>query len=364
MASQHQIAIIGAGNMGSGIAQKYAACGYLVTLVDKDDARLKKGRDSIEKALQSAVKRNLYSEAETQEILSRIRSTDKLADCRDASLIVEAIFEDLHLKQRLFVELEHLCARDAILATNTSSFKVEDIFQPINHKHRAIGLHYFFPPAKNRLVELISTDRTHGDITERARTIQEDIKKVVIVSKDSPGFIVNRFFVPWLNEAMRIVAEQEANIATVEHAAKAFFNIGMGPFELMNVTGLPITFHASTALANSLGSFYAPCPLINNYLEKNLTFDLSGPIHEEKVQAIGLRMLTVVAIISSQMVFDEHVCSEHDADLGARTGLMWPKGPLALFREHGNLISAYVRNHPRIGEGLSIPNQFKDILAS
>lgn len=328
------VAVIGAGNMGSGIAQKYATHGYSVTIVDQNDQRLNLCQQSINAMLKQGVERGVFSESEAQTIFGRIRFTMSLNDCQDASLVVEAIFEDLAAKRDLFSQLDKVCLKDTILATNTSSFKVSDLQIGLRHQERVLGLHYFYHPAKNRLVELIGTKATDSAMLERAQRMQESINKIVIQSKDSPGFIVNRYFVPWLNEAMRMVDEKFSNIPTVEAASKNFFKIGMGPFELMNVTGLPITLHACKALAKSLGDFYAPCPLIVSQLETGSIWDLSGPIETKKLDHVAMRLLLVVSKINCQMVLEENVCTIADSDLGARVGLLWHKGPFELLNDH------------------------------
>ena len=156
---------------------------------------------------------------------------------------MEAVFEDLEVKRTVFRRLSEHCAPNAILATNTSSFYVRDLTDAIEHPERLVGLHYFYHPAKNRLVEVVPTEATSEEARARAWELQEALGKTPIACADAPGFVVNRYFVPWLNEAVRLLEEKVADIATIEAAAKAGFRIGMGPFELMNVTGVPIAMH-------------------------------------------------------------------------------------------------------------------------
>jgi enoyl-CoA hydratase / 3-hydroxyacyl-CoA dehydrogenase len=328
------IAIVGAGNMGSGIAQKYATHGYEVIVVDQSDPSLKKSQASIQKLLYQAVDRNIISEAESKKIFARLRFSKDLPDCHKASLVIEAIFEDLPLKQELFRSLEDIVDKNALLATNTSSFTVTALQSLLKNPQRVLGLHYFYPPAKNRLVELIGSPLTHQGVLQEAEQIQKSINKVIIYSKDSPGFVINRFFVPWLNESMRMVEEKIANIATIEKAAKDFFKIGIGPFQLMNITGLPITFHSCLSLAKSFGDFYAPCPYIRHKIDQEENFDLTGEVDETKCETISMRLLAVVIAISCQIVYEEKICTLSDANLGARVGLSWPKGPFELLDEY------------------------------
>jgi enoyl-CoA hydratase/3-hydroxyacyl-CoA dehydrogenase len=250
--------------------------------------------------------------------------------------VVEAIFEDKDVKQALFKELDGICGAGTILATNTSSFFVDDVAEACEkHPERVCGLHYFYHPAKNRLVEVIAGKKTDESTFAHAWALQEMSGKTPIKSADAPGFIVNRFFVPWLNESMRLVEEGVANIATVEAAAKEAFGVGMGPFQLMNVTGVPITLHAATTLGEQLGDFYKPCDLIRPQVEKKEDWNLEGDVDESAKKAVIDRLYGVVFQIATTLVFDEKVCTLEDCDLGARVGLRWPKGPFEMMNALG-----------------------------
>lgn len=325
------VSVIGAGNMGTGIALKYASSGFLVSLIDQSVASLEKSKIFIEKSLNQGVTRGIFTKDMGEDIKKRLKLSTDFTLTKSSRLIVEAIFEDLNKKRNLFKILEDNC-EDAILASNTSSLLISDLQKGLKKPERLLGLHYFFPPAKNKLVELIAGASSNKDCLLEARQIQEQIGKTVIFSKDSPGFIVNRFFVPWLNEAMRIVQDGEANMVSVDHACRAFFNIGMGPFELMNTTGPAITYHACRSLAQHLGDFYAPCPLINHVLENNTLFKPDGEIDENKSDQIIKRIMTIVSEICQRMVYEEKVTTSEDTDLGARVGLSWKKGPFEIMR--------------------------------
>jgi enoyl-CoA hydratase/3-hydroxyacyl-CoA dehydrogenase len=329
------IGVVGAGNMGSGIAQKYATEGFRTIVVDTDEAAVERGRARVTTTLNEGVERKIFKPEQRDAILARMTFTADKRALKDAALVVEAIFEDKSVKQKLFAELDQICDRETILGTNTSSFFVDDVAETVKHKDRVVGLHYFYHPAKNRLVEVIAGKSTSDVAVKRAWALQELSGKTPIHSGDAPGFIVNRYFVPWLNESMRIVAEGLADIATVEAAAKKAFGVGMGPFELMNVTGVPITLHAATTLGAQLGAFYAPCDLIRPVVEKGAQWPLTGNPDASKIDTIAERLLGVVFQIATRIVFDERVCSLEDCDLGARVGLRWPKGPFELMNEMG-----------------------------
>jgi enoyl-CoA hydratase/3-hydroxyacyl-CoA dehydrogenase len=332
--SDKRVAIIGAGTMGAGIAQKYAHSGFHVDLIDQNEASLKKAESSINKLLSEGITRGIFSKENADDCMKRIRFSNILENAKYATLVIEAIFEDLIAKKNLFKKLDTICSKTTILASNTSSFLISDLLDGLSTKNRVIGLHYFYHPAKNRLVELIATKESSPEHIETAKAWQIAINKIVIESKDSPGFIVNRFFVPWLNEAMRIVQEEKANIATVESACKSFFGIAMGPFQLMNVTGPAITWHSALSLAKSLGDFYSPAELIKPIIESGTLFELDGDVNSDQFNYINERLLTVLARICCTMIYDEGVSSVSDLDLSARVGLLWKKGPFALINEN------------------------------
>lgn len=330
-----KVGVVGAGNMGAGIAQKYATEGFNTVVVDVDQAAVDRGQARIKQTLDEGVARKIFTPEKRDDILSRLTfSADKDA-LKGAALVVEAVFEDLGVKTALFKDLDARLGPDTILGTNTSSFFVDDLAKACAHPERVVGLHYFYHPAKNRLVEVIKGTATSQHAFDTAWKIQELCGKTPVDSLDRPGFIVNRFFVPWLNESMRLVEEGVATIATVEWACKQSFGVGMGPFELMNVTGVPITLHAATTLGKELGAFYAPCDLIRPVVDAKKNWDLSGTADTSKLEVVAERLWGVVWQVACQLVFDEKVCTLEDCDLGARVGLRWPQGPFEVMNERG-----------------------------
>ena len=336
MSGQAMIGVVGAGNMGAGIAQKYASSGFQVVLVDVDEAAATRGRARVTATLTEGVARKIFDAAECEAILARMTFTADRDALKGAALVVEAVFEDKLVKQELFRDLDARLGKDTLLATNTSSFFVDDVAEACQHKDRVLGLHYFYHPAKNRLVEVIAGKATSKEAFARAWAIQEQTGKIAVTSKDAPGFIVNRFFVPWLNESMRLVEEKLADIPTIEAAAKQAFGIGMGPFELMNVTGVPITLHAATTLGAQLSKFYAPADIIRPIVDARQSWDLSGTPDASRFDTVVNRLWAVVAQIACTLVFEERVCTLEDCDLAARVGLRWPKGPFEGMNERGS----------------------------
>tara|TARA_R110002110_G_scaffold3754_1_gene19513 strand:- start:35793 stop:37811 length:2019 start_codon:yes stop_codon:yes gene_type:complete len=329
-----KLAVVGAGNMGSGIAQKMATEGFEVVLVDLNEAGVERGMRSLQGVLDDAVERKLFSAEQAQQIIGRIKGTTDWQDLADVDLVVEAVFEDAGVKRDLYAQLEAVCRADTVIATNTSSFSVTDLASQMQHPERFIGLHYFYHPAKNRLVEVIAGRNSDAGLLAKAWALQEQLGKTPISCADSSGFVVNRFFVPWLNEAVRLLEEGVGNIPTIDAAAEQAFGVGMGPFALMNATGVPIAMHSSRTLAAEFGAMHEPLPVLVEHGEANREWDLSGDIDESRFGAIGDHLKAAVFQVAARLV-DEGVGSIEDTDIGARVGLRWPKGPFELMNETG-----------------------------
>jgi enoyl-CoA hydratase / 3-hydroxyacyl-CoA dehydrogenase len=329
-----RLAVVGAGNMGSGIAQKMATEGFTVTLVDLDDEKVARGMSIIEKTLDDGVRRGIFAPPEAAAILERITGTSRFEDLAEVDLVVEAVFEDLDIKKTVFRRLEQVCRADAILATNTSSFAVTELAGATATPERVVGLHYFYHPAKNRLVEVVSGQQTDPAAHRRAWRLQEALGKTPIASSDSYGFIVNRFFLPWLTEAVRMLEEGVAGTATIDEAAKKAFAIGMGPFELMNVTGVPIAFHTATTLGRAFGRMYEAPALLRAQMESGKPWEITGQPDAGQFNAVADRLATAVCYVAAALV-DEHVGTIEDTDIGARVGLRWRRGPFELMNHYG-----------------------------
>ncbi|MGB5748108.1 MAG: 3-hydroxyacyl-CoA dehydrogenase NAD-binding domain-containing protein [Desulfobacterales bacterium] len=334
MSQINKIGVIGAGNMGSGIAQKMAQEGLNVVMVDIKEEFVERGLETIKGLLHEGVERKIFKPDQVEATLARITGTTDFAAVADADLVVEAVFEDKKVKADLFQNLDQICSDKTILATNTSSFFVREFAEQTSRPDRFVGLHYFFHPAKNRLLEVIPHANTSNDTLEKSLLVAKLHGKTPIVVKDAPGFAVNRFFVPFLNEAARMLEEDMANIATIEEAAKQAFKIGMGPFELMNVTGIPIAVHASTTLGNELGPFYATADILKAQMDKNELWNLEGDVDESRLAPVVERFYGVCLGVAAALV-DEGVASIEDTDRGAKIGLRWIMGPFEIINKIG-----------------------------
>ncbi|MBI4834150.1 MAG: enoyl-CoA hydratase/isomerase family protein [Planctomycetes bacterium] len=334
MAQFKKIGVVGAGTMGSGIVQKIAQENIPVVMVDVKQEFVDKGLGNIKTLLDEGIQRKLFSTEKVRKILSNIKGTTDINELKDADIIIEAVFEDEKVKKDLFQTLDKICAKETILASNTSSYKIADLATATKRPDRFVGLHYFYHPAKNRLLEIIPGPATAQGTVEIAEAFSNITGKSAITVKDSPGFAVNRFFVPWLNEAVRVYEEGVANIPTIEEAAKRAFKIGMGPFLLMNVTGIPIAYHSTETLGKALGKFYATAGKLKEQFEKGVKWDLTGSVDESKIEAVKDQLLGAVFLAAGQIV-QEQVASVEDTDRGAKIGLRWALGPFELMNKIG-----------------------------
>jgi len=333
-----KVAIIGAGNMGSGIAQKTAQEEFDVQMVDREAQWVERGQSIISNFLNEAVERRIFSPEQVSQIQSRITGvvgTENTAE--DTDLVIEAVFEDFNIKTEVFNTLNQACGDNTILASNTSSLSVNDLAAASGRPYRFVGLHFFYHPAKNRLVEVIPGDSTSDDTI--ARTVQycRGLGKVVIICKDRPGFVVNRFFVPWLNEACLLLQEGVASAAAIDAVAMKAFRIGMGPFALMNLTGPPIALHSTDYLAEQLETpRYVGAENLRKMVEAGDQWEIGEDTEcsEEAEIIIKTRLLGQVFAVSGQIV-DEEICSLEDVDRGAKVGLRWARGPFELANRLG-----------------------------
>jgi enoyl-CoA hydratase/3-hydroxyacyl-CoA dehydrogenase len=329
-----KVGVIGCGLMGAGIAQVVAQAGYDTIVRELNEALLAKGLDNIRAFLDKGVARKKMTQAKRDAIWACISGTTELADLADCDLVVEAIFEDLAVKQELFRALDDICQDGTILASNTSALSIAEMAAATGRPEKVAGLHYFFPPVINQLLEVVAAEQTAPEVVDSLLTFARATGKVPIVVKDAPGFAVNRFFVPWLNEAVRMLDEDLADIPTIDQAACETFRIGMGPFALMNATRIPIGYHASRALGLALGDFYVPAAGLTAQFEAGQPWDLDGEVDESRKAAVGERLLGLAFGVAAQLV-EEGVATAEDTDIGALVGLRWARGPFGMMNDLG-----------------------------
>ena len=332
------VAIVGAGNMGSGIAQTTAQEMFEVQMVDREEQWVNRGQKIISDFLEEAIERRIFSQSQVEEIKGRISGVIGVENVDpETDLVIEAVFEDFNVKADVFQILDENCGDQTILASNTSSLSVNELSKATTRPDRFVGLHFFYHPAKNRLVEVIPASDSSEDTISRVVQYCKQLGKVVIVCKDKPGFVVNRFFVPWLNEACLLMEEGHGTPAQIDAVARKSFNIGMGPFALMNLTGPPIALHSTDYLAQQLNTpRYNGAQNLRDLVDDNAVWEIgeNEECEEEMASIIRERLLGAVFAISSQIV-EEEICSMEDVDRGAKVGLRWALGPFELMNEFG-----------------------------
>jgi enoyl-CoA hydratase/3-hydroxyacyl-CoA dehydrogenase len=351
------VGVVGAGTMGSAIAQKFAQQGFKVILADRDMKYVNKGIEGIKEILRQAVERKLFLPKQVETTIANISGCDKLEDLKDCDLIVEAIFENFEAKSQLFADLDKIVDNDAIIATNTSSFSVSELAKSLSNPSRFIGMHYFFHAAKNRLVEIIPGKETSESTYKTMQVFAVLSGKDAITTADTYGFAVNRFFVPWLNEAVRLYEEKIASIAQIDKVCMKVFGIGMGPFALMNATGVPIAYHAQITL-EVFGNLYKTSNLLKTQAESGNNWelgDVDSAITDKKTEnTIIERMAGVVFYVCSE-ILDDNICSATELNRGARIGLRWRKGPIDLMKQYGQgVVESMIENIADI-YGVKIP---------
>ena len=338
MKAVENVAIVGAGNMGSGIAQKSAQEAFSVQMVDREQQYVARGRSIIENFLSEAIERRIFSQAEVDATLNRITDVIGVENTAvDTDLVIEAVFEDFDIKTAVFSTLDEVCGEDTILASNTSSLSVNALAEATGRPDRFVGLHFFYHPAKNRLIEVIPAVTTSKETLDRTVQYCRTLGKVVIVCKDRPGFVVNRFFVPWLNEACLLLEEGVANAAQIDAISRKAFRIGLGPFGLMNLTGPPIALHSTDYLAEQLNTpRYVGAQNLRDLVANNAMWPIEDEdsYNEEQYTIVSERLLGVVFGVAAQIV-DEDICLMEDVDRGAKVGLRWAKGPFELMNRLG-----------------------------
>ena len=238
-----KVGVVGAGAMGNGIAMTAAMAGYEVIMRDIKDEFIDRGMKAIDKFLSKSVEKGKMEAAQKDEIIGRITTTTDMSAMKDADFVVEVVIEDLKLKKEVFKELDEICRPEIIIATNTSSMSITEIAAATKRPDKVCGMHFFNPVPIMRLVEVISGMLTSEETAATALELAKKMGKTpVAVKKDSPGFIVNRLMLPHLLEAIKIVEEGIASIEDVDIAIKNGLNYPMGPFELMDMSGIDIAY--------------------------------------------------------------------------------------------------------------------------
>ena len=256
------IFVVGAGLMGSGIAQNAITCGYTVTLNDQRQEALDRARAGIEGTLARDVEKGRMTQEDCDAALARLYVGATMECARNADLVIEAIFENLEAKQSVFSALEELCPEHTIFASNTSSISLTALAAATKRPARVVGMHFFSPVPRMRLCEVIFGLLTDQDVLESIKEVGQRMGKTLILADDKPGFIVNRALLPMLNEACVIVGSFIGSVEDVDNGMKLGCNHPMGPLELADMIGLDILLNVMTVMDREIGAKYHPSLLL------------------------------------------------------------------------------------------------------
>jgi len=325
-----QVGIIGAGTMGSGIATTLGQQGVSVVLVDTAQDSVDRGLAAAKKFYDRAADKGKMSADDAAACFGRLSGATDIAALADCDLIIEAIFEEQSVKEELFGRLNAHLKPETVVATNTSALRVSDLAEAVDDPTRFLGLHYFNPAAINPIVEVVKGEKTDQAIYDKALEFCRQTAKKPIACKDSFGFAINRFFVPYGNEAVRLLDEGLGSTAQVDRVARECMGVAAGPFLVTNLVKPKIMFHAQRNLGPH-GAFYT---LSNTLAEKGdsdyefeIGEDASGDAEADKKIADRLMAATFFPVLQE---LDEGVASAADIDMGAGLALRFGKAPCEL----------------------------------
>jgi 3-hydroxybutyryl-CoA dehydrogenase len=257
------IGVVGAGSMGSGIANLAAMNGFTVILCDIEDSYLENAIKRIGKFMDKSVARGKMTENQKQETLGRIQTTTLLEEMKDADVVIEAVLEDLNLKKEVFSALDQIVREGVILATNTSSMSITEIAAATQHPERVAGMHFFNPAQLMKLVEVVRGYQTSDETVEGLKALSKQLtKEPVEVKKDTPGFIVNRIMIPQFIEAIKLLEEGVASAEDIDKAVTLGLNYPMGPFTLQDFAGVDIGYHVMEYFKEEFNDDHFAPPLL------------------------------------------------------------------------------------------------------
>jgi len=262
-----RVGVVGAGTMGSGIAQVAAVAGYDVVMRDVETEYVESGFETIENSLGRQIESGTVTESEADAAQARIEGTTDLEDLADCDVVVEAALEDIDIKRDIFSDLDDVVDDEAVLATNTSTLSITTIAAATERPETVLGLHFMNPVPVMKGVEVVEGEKTDGDVLEFAHAFAEDLGKETWESDDKPGFVTNRILMPWINEGIRAFDEGVATKEDIDSGMTLGTNVPMGPLELADHIGLDICLHATETLHEELGDRYTPAYLLKRKVE-------------------------------------------------------------------------------------------------
>ena len=335
-----KIAVIGAGLMGAGIAYVAALKGFKVALNDIKEEFVQKGMQRIRDDVMGGIDRGKMKPADGMNLIKAITGSTNLKECvQDADLVIEAVFEDMEVKKEIFQKIDQFAPPQAILATNTSTLSITEIASATSRPEKFLGMHFFSPVPAMTLVEIVVGEATSDESLDIAKQVSIALGKEIVVSKDGPGFIVNRLLIPIMSEIMRIYEDKLAPMDVIDKAAvrEGFFPVG--PFTLLDFVGIDVAYPACETLHKGFGEDYAPSPLLKKAFEmghlgskvgkgiQDLSEAFEPKISDEEIMN---RVTAVMINEAAKCVHEENIASIPDVDTGMKLGTNFSLGPFEL----------------------------------
>jgi 3-hydroxybutyryl-CoA dehydrogenase len=351
MIKEHKVVgVIGAGSMGSGIAQVAATSGVNVFVFDTNTVVLDKAKKTLCTTFEKLVEKNKLTSDDSEKIQSRIVWTNELSLFKDCTLVIEAIIENLTIKQTVFKELSSVLSEDAFVASNTSSLSITALANSYKHPSQFLGLHFFNPAPLMPLVEVIPGLQSNEDVVASCYQLMKSWKKIPVIAKDTPGFIVNRVARPFYGEALRIVEEQIASIEEVDAIMKSKGGFKMGPFELMDLIGNDINYTVTETVWTQTyyDPRYKPSQIQKKMVESGRLGRKTGQgyysyanlvsntfsVDDKKSDLVFHRILAMLVNEAADALY-YGIAIKEDIDIAMTKGVNYPKGLLAWADEIG-----------------------------
>jgi len=325
-----RVGVVGAGTMGSGIATNVAQHGYAVQVVDMGDSQVQGAIEKARKFYAGSVERGRMDAAEAEAAGARLHGSTDVASLADCDLVIEAVFERMDVKAELYGRLVPHLRPDCLIATNTSCLKVGALADHVDGPARFLGMHYFNPPAVNPIIEVVRGAKTNPAAIETALAFAQATKKIPVSCRDSSGFALNRFFCPYINEAVRLFDDGIATPFEVDRVACDVFGAAAGPFVVLNLVGSRVMYDAQENL-RELGDFYKPAESVVSVGTDGGKWEIGEPSAPDSARDRTIAdRLTGALFLALLQELDEDVASPADIDLGARHAFKFGKPPCGL----------------------------------
>ncbi|MCU4925266.1 3-hydroxyacyl-CoA dehydrogenase/enoyl-CoA hydratase family protein [Halobacteria archaeon AArc-dxtr1] len=343
------VAVLGAGNMGHGIAEVAAIAGYDVAMRDINEELVQDGYESIEWSLSKLVEKDRLTQDEADAAAERVRPIVDVEEAvGDADVVIEAVPERMEIKEEVYEEVCAAAPEQAILATNTSSLSITALSEFTDRPERFCGMHFFNPPVRMDLVEVITGEETDEDVLDLIEALAEDFGKTPVrVHKDAPGFVANRILVPLMNEACWLVSEETATIAEVDSTTKYGMGLPMGTFELGDHVGNDVSYHVLEYMHEELGDPYEPAPLLAEVVDEEKLGKKTGSGFYEYEDGPGVEIPTdeqsdlvrerLIATMANEAakLLGDGVATPDAIDKAVTLGAGFPDGPVQIAEEFG-----------------------------